>query len=183
MSRLSFLIALVVLVTGFEVCGAQPADKGRAQVQKVSPQKIEAALRTLDEYYGDVKVSIDCRRDKYPAAKIICRDKYLYNLATLNSRACVLSIENATGSRLDDHKYYHLNYVDPSQCLSSKRREECIPSCVTRVKLTMRYGRLPPATCVTWNCLYEFFKREINDSGGDVSPFSDSGQDVAKPTP
>ena len=176
--RSSFLAAVVVLSADFEACAGQPADRGY-----VPSQKIDKALRSLDEYYGDVETSVNCKRDRYVVAKTICRDKYLYNLATLNSRVCVLSIENATGTRLDDHKYYHLSYINRDECPSSKKKEECLPPCVTKSKGKMKYGLIPPTTCVTKKCIYEFYKKEINDSGGDVSPFFNSGQDVTKPVP
>ena len=180
MLRLSFLtvLLLVFLSADFEVCLARPADQGY-----ISLQRIYKAIRTLNEYYGDVRASVNCTIDRYPAAAIICRDKYLYAIATLNSMTCVLSIENATGDRLDDHKYYHTRYINPDECDSTKKREQCLPPCVTKMGPKMRYGLIPPITCITKKCIYEFYMKQINDAGGDVSPFSDPGQDLPKPAP
>jgi hypothetical protein len=145
MLRLSFLTGFLVLSVGFEICVAQPVDQGYVLAQKISE-----SLRTLDEYYRDVKVNVNCKRDRYAVAKIVCRDKYLYDLATLNSKSRAFSIENATHSKIN-HK--------------------------------RSYGRIPPATCLTKKCIYEFYKSEINASMGDVSPFADQGEDATKPTP
>jgi hypothetical protein len=178
MLRFSFLTAFLLLSAGFDVCVAEPADQGY-----VPAQKIAKALRALDEYYSDVKTSINCQRDGYAVAKVVCRDKYLYELAMLNSKSCVLSIENATGDRLDDHKYYHTKYIKRHECAPPKKKDECLPPCVTKMRSKMTYGLIPPATCVTKKCIYEFYRKEINASGGDVSPFVDQGEDVTKPVP
>lgn len=145
MLRFVFLTASLALAASPEVCVAQSAGQGY-----VSSQKIDEALRTLDEYYSDVRVNIDCKRDRFFVARMICRDKYLYDLATLNSKARAFSVENATHSQI-----------------SHKRR----------------YGRIPPAVCVTKKCIYEFYKKEINAAMGDVSPFADQGEGATKPAP
>jgi hypothetical protein len=113
MIRTCLLTAFVVLSASGEVCAAQTSDPGY-----VSSQKIDKALRTLDEYYSDVKAKINCHRDRYVVAKIICRNKYLYDLATLNSKAHAYAMENAAGSLIDHKKGY--GGIPPLTCLTKK---------------------------------------------------------------
>jgi hypothetical protein len=113
MPRSSFLMAFVVLSASLEVCVAQPADHGY-----VPTQKIDKALRTLDEYYADVKAKINCGRDRFAVAKIICHNKYLYDLATLNSKAHAYAMENAAGSLINHKKGY--GGIPPASCVTKK---------------------------------------------------------------
>lgn len=132
----------VAVFAGPSAWGAQQAPAGI-----VAPETIAMALRTLNEQeFDDVKANINCKTSRSLVVRRICRDKYLYALATLNSKASAKLEEN-----------------------SGNRHE------------SKGYGGVPPSTCLTFKCIYTFYKNEINTALGGLSPFADDQGTAPKP--
>jgi len=118
-------LALIVFAT-------HSASSQRAYGKVVTDQDLDRSLNGLEEYYGDVPSSVDCKIDKRLVVKLICNSKYLSDLELLNSRAQVYAIENATKSRIDHTRYQ---------------------------------GDIP-LECRSKVCIYEYYKKHIDDALG-----------------
>jgi hypothetical protein len=113
MSRSPLWTAVAVaLFAGPSAWAAQPVASGL-----VAPQTIAKAIRTLNEQdFEDVKANINCKTDRRPVVRIICRNRYLYDLATLNSKASAKLDENS-GNRHENKGY---GGIPPSTCRTFK---------------------------------------------------------------
>lgn len=66
-----------------------------------SELRVESALESLKDSYGDVPLRINCKTAKVRAEIIICADPYLTKLALLAGRASFYAFENATRQQVD----------------------------------------------------------------------------------
>ena len=136
-------IASLVIIFGFSPAyTAQDSDSSRVPYSEI----VKALHSKMLADYKKVPYGINCKKDKYVAARIVCTDKYLRLVELLYNRSSAYSVENL-GAEIKNHSKFHAEQSDSDDL---RRFKECQDK----------------------SCVYEFFKNEINNSMGGFSPFA-----------
>ncbi len=108
-----------------------------------SEEKITEAIKSLNDFYGDVPASVNCKKEeKSEVEKIICENNFLQLMDELDTKAHVYAVENATKSEVD-----HKTLVDQDWIESSRNK------------------------CTSVLCLCQAFMMHTNDNKGGDSPY------------
>ncbi len=115
----------------------------QANANCFSEQKIKEAIKSLNDYYGDVPAAVSCKKaKKNTAEKLICKNDFLQLMDELDTKAYVYAVENATKSEVD-----HKKFVD-KQWIKNSRNQ-----------------------CTSVLCLCQSFMMHTNNSQGGFSPY------------
>lgn len=78
----------------------------------VSERSLDVIKSDLSEYYGDVRVDLECENPRSTAERLTCEDPLLTKANEVRTKAGVYAIENAYGE-LVDHTSLTLRSTEP----------------------------------------------------------------------
>ena len=110
---------------------------------KVDEAKLKDSINSINQFYGDVPPTVNCKKPANKAEQLICSSGILSSMEELDRKAYVYAIENGTKQEVDHKKTKSVQWI---RDVRNKCKDEL--------------------------CLCEAFQERIDANLGGESPYS-----------